>query len=123
MLSAILYPLLLATHPVPVHAIDADMHRHIEPVLERKTFYPRDGEMAVAASERFDRIIYGYYPYWADHDEDIPWEHLTHLAYFCVSINADGSLGDDHSWGTRGAQLVQAGYLHRGRPNRDSSRR
>jgi len=114
MLSALLFPLLFAAQPAPlsIHAIEAAHHPQIESVLDRKIFYLRDGELTVPASERFNRTIYGYYPYWADHDDNLPWEHLTHLAYFCVTLNADGSLGNDHSWSSRGAQLVEAGHSH-----------
>ena len=112
--AAALLPLVLATLPVPVpiHALEAQEHQTMPSVLERKVFELRDGDLAQPASERFDRTIYGYYPYWADHDDNLPWEHLTHLAYFCVSLNPDGSLGNDHSWATRGAALVEAGHSH-----------
>ena len=114
MIATLLFPLICAAQPIalPVHAIEANKHQAQVSVLERKTFYPRDGEIAQNASERFDRIIYGYYPYWADHDESIPWEHLTHLAFFSVTLNPDGSLGNDHNWSSRGAALVQAGHSH-----------
>ena len=114
MIATLLFPLVCAAQPIamPVHAIEANKHQAQVSVLERKTFYPRDGEIAQNASERFDRIIYGYYPYWADHDESIPWEHLTHLAFFSVTLNPDGSLGNDHNWSSRGAALVQAGHSH-----------
>ena len=114
MIATLLLPLVLAATPValPVHAIEAQEHAGSVSVLERKTFFLRDGDMAQSASERFERTVYGYYPYWADHDESIPWEHLTHLAFFSVSLNPDGSLGEDHNWGTRGAALVAAGRSH-----------
>tara|TARA_Y100000589_G_scaffold274280_1_gene267980 strand:+ start:230 stop:1657 length:1428 start_codon:yes stop_codon:yes gene_type:complete len=114
MIHSILLPFLLLASPAqtPVHALDAQRHQAIPSVLERKVFELRDGELAIPASERFGRTIYGYYPYWADHDDNLPWEHLTHLAYFCVSLNPDGSLGNDHSWSTRGAALVEAGRSH-----------
>ncbi len=114
MIGSILLPALLLTVSTQthVHALDAQRHQAIPSVLDRKVFEPRDGELATPASDRFERTIYGYYPYWADHDDNLPWEHLTHLAYFCVSLNPDGSLGNDHSWSTRGAALVQAGRSH-----------
>jgi GH18 family chitinase len=62
-----------------------------------------------AEPRRFDRVVFGYLPYWSD-AADVPWSHLTHLAHFAVSVNTDGSLGDDHGWsGTRGEALVAAG--------------
>ena len=114
MIASLLFPVILASQPfaLPVHAIDAQKHSTQSSVLDRKAFYLRDGEMPQSAAQRFDRIIYGYYPYWADHDESIPWEHLTHLAFFSVSLNPDGSLGNDHNWSTRGAALVEAGKSH-----------
>jgi spore germination protein YaaH len=114
MIATFLLPLVLATQPqaLPVHAMQAREHASSVSVLERKTFFLRDGDIAQPATERFARTIYGYYPYWADHDENIPWEHLTHLAFFSVTLNPDGSLGDDHNWGSRGAALVEAGRSH-----------
>lgn len=102
--------LLCALEPTPVHATHALQYEGVVPVLDRKTFTPLSGHFASPASTRFDRVVYGYYPYWASHDDTIPWEHLTHLAYFSVSLNPDGSLGEDHSFSTRGAALVEAGH-------------
>ena len=101
MIATLLLPLVLATQSqiLPVHAMQAREHVSTVSVLERKTFFLRDGDRAQPATERFARTIYGYYPYWADHDETIPWEHLTHLAFFSVALNPDGSLGDDPQLG------------------------
>ena len=84
-MPAILLPFVLATLPVhvPIHAfLEAQEHQTMPSVLERKVFELRDGDMARPASERFDRTIYGYYPYWADHDDNLPGEHLDPSCVF-----------------------------------------
>ena len=96
--------------PVSVHGQEGAWHEGISPVLLERTFRHREGAQKSAAEQRFTRMVYGYYPYWADADSAIPWEALTHLAYFNVEVNADGSLGDSHGWAERGAALVEAGH-------------
>ena len=56
--------------------------------------------------------VHGYYPYWGNQDAEIPWSALSHLIYFSLELNADGSLGDEHQWLTRGQDLVQEGHRH-----------
>ena len=56
--------------------------------------------------------VHGYYPYWASQDDQIPWRALSHLIYFSLELNADGSLGDEHQWLSRGQALVDEGHRH-----------
>ena len=56
--------------------------------------------------------VHGYYPYWASQDAEIPWSALSHLIYFSLELNADGTLGDEHQWLTRGQSLVDEGHRH-----------
>ncbi len=51
--------------------------------------------------------VMGYLPYWVE-PENIPWESLDILAWFSVGTNADGSLGNDHGWGTASSDEVIA---------------
>jgi len=47
-----------------------------------------------------DLIVFGYLPYWTIDDATLRLDLLTHIAYFAVAVNADGSLGDSRHWGT-----------------------
>ena len=51
-------------------------------------------------------------PYWGNQDAEIPWSALSHLLYFSLELNADGTLGDEHQWSTRGQSLVEEGHRH-----------
>jgi spore germination protein YaaH len=91
------------------HAEQAAEHAGEVPVLLRRTF--QAAKQQKAASD-FTHVIYGYYPYWASTTDPLPWEHLTHLAYFSVDINADGTLGSNHGWAGAGRNLVAAASAH-----------
>jgi spore germination protein YaaH len=102
---SILVALLLAA-PGP-HVVQAEAHRDASPVLERSSF-ARGRQVDEPLS--FSRVVYGYYPYWAGDTDSIPWRHLTHLSYFSVEVNADGTLGSSHGWESNGAALVATGH-------------
>lgn len=42
--------------------------------------------------------VYGYWAYWAGTLEELPWDHLTHVALFNVDLNSDGTVSDTHRW-------------------------
>jgi len=44
-------------------------------------------------------IVFGYLPYWMIGDVTLQLDVVTHLAYFGVDVNGDGSLGDSRHWG------------------------
>ena len=49
-------------------------------------------------------VMFGYHPYWQDGDEDqYRWDLLTHIAYFSVAINNDGTISDPNGWKSRTA--------------------
>ncbi|MEQ8277670.1 MAG: glycosyl hydrolase family 18 protein [Deltaproteobacteria bacterium] len=50
------------------------------------------------ATPRVKRVVYGYYPYWVDAWEHVRWDLLTHIAYFSVNMNGDGTLGTTNGW-------------------------
>ncbi|MBI5511097.1 MAG: PKD domain-containing protein [Deltaproteobacteria bacterium] len=89
------------------HADEALQHAGAPSVLEQRGF--AIGRQAKSAVD-FTRVVYGYYPYWAAPADEIPWTHLTHLAFFSVEINADGSLGSSHGFAGNGRNLVAAGH-------------
>ena len=87
-----------------------EIHHQTPSFLEE--YRPQALKNADEPNHGFDKVVYGYLPYWADLEAPIPWEHLTHLAYFSVEMNADGSLGEDHGWESYGGNLVAAGESH-----------
>lgn len=56
------------------------------------------------------RVVYGYLPYWGVGPEDVPWEHLTHLAVFGVGVDADGGLTSLSRWTDVAADAVARGH-------------
>ena len=58
-----------------------------------------------------DWQVHGYYPYWGNQDAEIPWSALSHLLYFSLELNADGTLGTAPG-STRGQSLVEEGQRH-----------
>lgn len=46
-----------------------------------------------------DLVVFGYLPYWEVGDVTLQLQLLSHLAYFGVAVNGDGSLGDTRHWG------------------------
>ncbi|MDP2313102.1 MAG: glycosyl hydrolase family 18 protein [Pseudomonadota bacterium] len=63
-----------------------------------------------APSARPDKVVYGYLPYWTVGPEDVPWDHLTHLAIFNVDLESDGSLSDTSRWTGVAADAVAMGH-------------
>lgn len=56
------------------------------------------------------RTVYGYYPYWANSFDELRWDLLTHIAYFAVGMNADGTLGARRGWPDQG--FVETAHRH-----------
>ncbi|MBS0619035.1 MAG: glycoside hydrolase family 18 protein [Spirochaetes bacterium] len=46
------------------------------------------------------RVVQGYLTYWSTATNEIQWNRLTHLLYFCMEPNADGSVKSLHGWNT-----------------------
>lgn len=47
-----------------------------------------------------NRVVQGYLTYWSSSTTSIQWDKLTHLLYFCMEPNADGSIKSMHGWDT-----------------------
>ncbi len=73
---------------------------------------PRSRAALPPPSERPNRIVYGYLPYWTVGVDEVPWEHLTHLAIFNVDLESDGSLSDTSRWTSVAADAVALGDTH-----------
>ncbi|MCS6983702.1 MAG: glycoside hydrolase family 18 protein [Leptospiraceae bacterium] len=52
------------------------------------------------------RVVQGYLTYWSSSTTGIQWNRLTHLLYFCLEPNADGSIKSLHGWDTTPAVTV-----------------
>ncbi|MFA6296544.1 MAG: glycosyl hydrolase family 18 protein [Patescibacteria group bacterium] len=53
----------------------------------------------VSLSPDVSKVVYGFFPYWmGDTYANFQWNLITHLAYFSIEVNSDGSLGDKHGW-------------------------
>ena len=91
-----------------VHAEAYEAFGGAEPVLKRSSF--AKGK-SVASPKVFSHTVYAYLPYWSDAG-DVPWQNLSHLSYFSVALNDDGTLGEDHGWDTSGGTLVSLGHSY-----------
>lgn len=52
------------------------------------------------------RVVQGYLTYWSSSTTAIQWDKLTHLLWFCMEPNADGSIKTTNGWGTTDAVNV-----------------
>ncbi|MHA1339497.1 MAG: glycosyl hydrolase family 18 protein [Promethearchaeota archaeon] len=43
-----------------------------------------------------NKTVLGFLPYWVSYSQN--WTPLTHLAWFSVELNADGTIGNTHGW-------------------------
>lgn len=92
-----------------IHASQSALHARGPSVLATRARQPSPRALAAAPG----RIVFGYYPHWASPQAQIPWAELTHLAYFSVEVNANGTLGEQYAWDTAaGAALVAEGHAH-----------
>ncbi len=58
-----------------------------------------------------NRVFFGYHPTWVDGEEArYRYDLISHMAYFDVSINNDGSISDSSGWKTRSAFLNIKNY-------------
>ncbi len=54
--------------------------------------------------------VYGYLPYWSTNPSDLSFSGLSHLAYFGVELNADGSLSYTSRWHNVASTLVSRAH-------------
>ncbi len=68
-----------------------------------------------AASPSLTKTIYGFMPYWVVSDlSHVHWNLLTHVAYFSVGLNSDGSIGTTNNWpsGSYVQALISAAHAN-----------
>jgi len=51
-------------------------------------------------------VVQGYLTYWSSSTTSIQWDKLTHLLWFCLEPNADGSIKSTNGWTTTPAVNV-----------------
>lgn len=58
------------------------------------------------AGDAPDITVYGFWPYWGDPVNTVPWDQMTHVAIFNVELNADGTLGQTSRWHDNAADAM-----------------
>ncbi|MBK6688652.1 MAG: hypothetical protein IPG45_29540 [Deltaproteobacteria bacterium] len=98
--------LLLLTLAAPSpHAAALLEHQGTAPVTKPRRLYGGPPQ-----TPRVQRMVYGYYPYWVDAWDELRWDLLTHLAYFAVEIEQDGTISARHGWPD--TNFVEAAHAH-----------
>lgn len=78
-----------------IHQIELEKHKDYK--VKNSNGIVSNG--SVSYSPSVSKVVYGFYPYWMDDAyTNFQWDLLTHIAYFSIEINSDGSLGDKHGW-------------------------
>jgi spore germination protein YaaH len=89
------HPFVLGQAPTrTIHALEWGTHQAL-------SVGPGGGRAAASLQTRepvLSREVLGYYPYWVSGYQDLRWDLLSTVAYFCADVNADGTLGDLHGW-------------------------
>jgi hypothetical protein len=95
----------LADRPASIHAEQLALHKDLQPAPAPEPLpdWPTSRPLV-------RKTVYGYYPYWVSGFVELEWDLLTHLAWFGISINPDGSAGDDNGWPDSWAGLVTAAH-------------
>ncbi len=110
MITALILSLTLAIPappPLSVHQADDALHRDFGPV-PRNHATPPDPSL-----RSLTHIVYGYLPYWISDTSSFRWQDLTHLGWFSVEVNADGTLGNLRGWpDTATVQTAHAAGVH-----------
>ena len=54
------------------------------------------------------RVFFGFYPYWIGSDDSfIRWNLITHISWFSVDLNSDGSVSNYNGWPDQWVDLVK----------------
>jgi GH18 family chitinase len=78
-----------------IHQVELELHRATRPAART---IPDPDDLARARTRSLARVVYGYYPYWAQDLAAIRWSALTHLAWFALEMDADGQVTASHGW-------------------------
>ncbi len=89
------------------HPDQPSVHQQFE--LDAATFpadYAQISEPTRPVDDPPAITVYGYWPYWGDPLPTVPWDQLTHVAIFDVTLDADGGLTDIAHWTDHAAEAV-----------------
>lgn len=105
-------PLHGTTSPIgalPLHAREFLAHVGQEAAITpaKPSGIPQNPSLGRAQVNAANTTVYGYWPYWGDDLNTLPWETLTHLAIFGVTLNADGTLSSTSYWTNYAAKAMQ----------------
>ncbi|HUT79416.1 MAG TPA: glycosyl hydrolase family 18 protein, partial [Polyangia bacterium] len=105
---------ILAALAIPL-AAGAQGSFHEEQALEHAGDpLPEAVAVAEAASKLRDpivqKIVYGYYPYWVTGYAELRWELLTHVAWFAVALNSNGTASNANGWPGSWTGLVDTAH-------------
>jgi len=56
------------------------------------------------------KMVYGYYPYWVSAEEELDYSLLSHIAWFAIEMNSDGTAADTHGWPGSWTELVATAH-------------
>ena len=78
--------------PVSIHQMEWLEHRG-KPLPEPEAPLPRVAPLGAASRGALRKTVFGFMPYWKVADlSRVKWDLLSHVAYFSVDVNADGSV-------------------------------
>jgi hypothetical protein len=106
--------ILAAAFAVPP-AAEARVPLHEEQALEHAGD-PLPEVLAVAGAAAklrepiVQRIVYGYYPYWVTGYAELRWELLTHVAWFAIALDSNGSASNANGWPGSWTGLVDTAH-------------
>lgn len=87
-----------------------DMLKHPEKLPPRK--HSKVDLSKIVATPGPDKTVYGYWPYWGDDLSTIPFDSLSHIAIFGVTLNSDGSLSNTSYWTSYAKEAVELGNAY-----------
>lgn len=96
----------LVQQPPSIHQIESEKYGKIE-LFELKypliyTVKENEWDCILKREESLTKTIFGFMPYWVVNDlSKVRWDLLTHIAYFSVGVNSDGSLtnqSENYAW-------------------------
>lgn len=98
-----------APPPIGPHVLQRTLHsRPPRPVLPHLGVRASRDRPPPALSR--DVLVYVYWPGWSSPVENVPFEHISHLALFSVDLASDGSLDESYSVLDSAAAAVTLGH-------------
>jgi spore germination protein YaaH len=80
--------------PASIHEVEWLAHRG-KPLPEPELSLPRVAPLEASSRAALRKTVFGFLPYWKVADlTRVKWDLLSHVAYFSVDVNADGSIAN-----------------------------